>query len=292
MMKDADSIGIKKKSVNSSDSGYDWNNPYIELDESTNLSVINLDVSTIRGFQNQLKVKGFSKSNPKTLVINVDLNGESAFEFNGSTIVYSDGSTAQTGNHTVWDKGNIIWNFYDSSKEDYQYRGSIRNNRATHGHVIAPSANLNIGVNLDGTVIADNIRVYGESHRNDFTGEHIFTDNDSEKPETPAQPGQPEEPEKPETPTQPEDPEKPKPIPPREPDDIDNGGNVYPGKTQGTDKNNSAIDEDDRHDSGKGSNISNESKKIPHTGDYRDYYLYIMLLASVFTLSRYKKCLK
>ena len=99
----------------------------------------------------------------------MDLKGVKEFLLPGTEIVYLDETKAPHTEVTEWQPGNVLWNLYDSSAADGLYRGKVRNERAVAAHILAPEADVTLRVNLNGTVIARNIDVRGESHRTDLT---------------------------------------------------------------------------------------------------------------------------
>lgn len=151
----------------------DMNNQKIILSNVGGVNVYNIDASTHPAINNNVSLEGFEQGKITTLIINVDMKGRSDFDINGAMIKYKDGTSAPTGEVTKWQDGNVIWNFYDSTKSDRQFRGNIRNGRTVTGMVIAPNANVDITQNLNGTVVANNVKVSAESHRTDFTGPTI-----------------------------------------------------------------------------------------------------------------------
>lgn len=118
-----------------------------------------------------IECKGFDKQTPGLLILNVDLAGVAEFLLPGTDILYADAdeSRAPIGEVTEWQTGNVLWNLYDSSAADGLYRGKVRNGRAVAAHILAPEADVTLGANLNGTVIARNIDVRAESHRTDLT---------------------------------------------------------------------------------------------------------------------------
>lgn len=116
-----------------------------------------------------IECKGFDSGRPGLLILNVDLKGADEFLLPGTEILYSDGNQAPHTEVTKWQTGNVLWNLYDSSDADYLYRGKVRNESAVAAHILAPEADVTLKHNLNGTVIARNIDVRGESHRTDLT---------------------------------------------------------------------------------------------------------------------------
>ena len=115
-----------------------------------------------------IECKDFDSQRPGLLILNVDLAGVEEFLLPGTDLLYADGSRAPNGEVTEWQPGNVLWNLYDSSAADGLYRGKVRNERAVAAHILAPEADVTLGANLNGTVIARNIDVQAESHRTDL----------------------------------------------------------------------------------------------------------------------------
>lgn len=116
-----------------------------------------------------IECKDFDSKRPGLLILNVDLAGVEEFLLPGTEILYSDETKAPHKEVTEWQTGNVLWNLYDSSKTDHLYRGKVRNERPVAAHILAPEADVTLGANLNGTVIARNIDVRAESHRTDLT---------------------------------------------------------------------------------------------------------------------------
>lgn len=116
-----------------------------------------------------IECKDFDSKRPGLLILNVDLADVEEFLLPGTEILYSNGTKAPNGEVTEWQTGNVLWNLYDSSKADGLYRGTVRNESAVAAHILAPEADVTLEHNLNGTVIARNIDVRGESHRTDLT---------------------------------------------------------------------------------------------------------------------------
>lgn len=116
-----------------------------------------------------IECKDFDSKRPGLLILNVDLAGVEEFLLPGTEILYSDETKAPHKEVTEWQTGNVLWNLYDSSAAGGLYRGKVRNERAVAAHILAPEADVTLGANLNGTVIARNIDVRAESHRTDLT---------------------------------------------------------------------------------------------------------------------------
>lgn len=138
------------------------------LSDSADVNVYNADADAFKG-DTSIICKDFDPEKPRLLILNVDLKDVEEFLLPGTVILYSNGKSAPIGEVTEWQPGNVLWNLYDSSAKDGLYRGKVRNERPVAAHILAPEANVTLGVNLNGTVIAGNIDVRGESHRTDLT---------------------------------------------------------------------------------------------------------------------------
>ena len=147
----------------------DMNNAYINISDPGGVNYCNLKASDF-GSMVEFEGRKFVKGKKGSLVVNVDLAGESEFAFPGSRIIYTDGTEAPISEVVVWQDGNVVWNFWDSSDPEGLYRGKLTTRSATAGHIIAPQATIDITSNLNGTVIAENIIASAETHRTGLTG--------------------------------------------------------------------------------------------------------------------------
>ena len=147
--------------------GKDQNNQSIHINDlSKDCYVYNFKDSDFQNPTNPIKITGFNPSKPTTLTINVDMAGKNHFMIPASVAYYTDDTSVPTYEVARWSNANVIWNFYDSSKSDNIYRGSVDNERgAVTGHIIAPGAHVELKQNINGTVIADTIVVRAEIGR-------------------------------------------------------------------------------------------------------------------------------
>ncbi|MFC6164039.1 collagen-binding domain-containing protein [Lactiplantibacillus dongliensis] len=165
--------------------------------------VVNLTADVLAG-DTPLTIKGLSDDpDGHTIIINVDTEGQADYNINSQIrVVYDDGS--DRNNHETEDFGDnhLLWNFFDSTASDKQYAGTVNINRPFQGSILAPSAEVIAGQNVDGNIIANKVVVNAETHRWDLQNNK---DNEEgpEEPDVTPDPG-PEFPE-PEDP----DPEEP-----------------------------------------------------------------------------------
>ncbi|MBO4628101.1 MAG: choice-of-anchor A family protein [Lachnospiraceae bacterium] len=143
----------------------------ISTTKSSGSAVINLKASDFNtGWADTVTINTAGAA----LVINVDLAGRSSFELprivtriNGSPV----GSNLQNNQTYEWlyqDAGNnrVLWNFYDSSQTDGNYRGSILfDSEFVAGTILAPYASVTTSTGINGMVIAENAYLNGECHR-------------------------------------------------------------------------------------------------------------------------------
>lgn len=97
-----------------------------------------------------------------TVIINVDCSGVSVINMPVSRL-YIGGNKISLSNVTSFTSGRVIWNFINSS-------GKTITTNELHGTVIAPDATINVQLNLNGSIIAKNVNINAESHRDDFYG--------------------------------------------------------------------------------------------------------------------------
>lgn len=121
--------------------------------------------------------RGFDNTRP--VIISVDLagintsgsDGKPSFTVNPEITVKGHSAGEDSGVNNGW---NILWNFYDSSKADYAYDGTITFQKVCLGSVLAPKAQIDAGANVDGTLIGNNVNTRAETHKSTM-GQSITT---------------------------------------------------------------------------------------------------------------------
>lgn len=114
-----------------------------------------------------------------TVYINVDGGGT---PLNLSKHIRIDGKG--NSERTDYSDSFLLWNIYNTS--------SIKMSTEWLGSVLAPDASVISSANIDGTIIADSVRLSGETHRWDFQGKNppidpndqLVVKNYKKKPET------------------------------------------------------------------------------------------------------------
>lgn len=168
-------------------SNVEFNNGNINLPDSSvqAQNILNITASDFNSINQHFSISGIDWSdgqyqNNQTLVINVDLAGQTDFAFNKAVTYSYKGSTdkpiSNGGEESLFKGTNILWNFYDSSKTDGVYKGKIHNTAIINGQFLAPGADVKLDVTFNGNAIANKIVINQESHRADYLGA-VITEN-------------------------------------------------------------------------------------------------------------------
>lgn len=161
-------------------SNVEFNNGNINLPDSSvqAQNILNITASDFNSINQHFSISGIDWSdgqyqNNQTLVINVDLAGQTDFAFN-KAVTYSYKGSADSilngGENSLYKGTNILWNFYDSSETDGVYKGKIHNTAIINGQFLAPGADVKLDVTFNGNAIANKIVINQESHRADYLG--------------------------------------------------------------------------------------------------------------------------
>lgn len=168
-------------------SNVEFNNGNINLPDSSvqAQNILNITASDFNSIKDAFLISGIDWSdgqyqNNQTLVINVDLAGQTDFAFNKDVTYRYKGSTDEPicngGEASLFKGTNILWNFYDSSETDGVYKGKIHSTAIINGQFLAPGADVKLDVNFNGNAIANKIVINQESHRADYLGA-VITEN-------------------------------------------------------------------------------------------------------------------
>lgn len=167
-------------------SNVEFNNGNINLPDSSvqAQNILNITASDFNSIKGAFLISGIDWSdgqyqNNQTLVINVDLAGQTDFAFNKDVTYSYKGSTdliLNGGEESLFKGTNILWNFYDSSETDGVYKGKIHNTATINGQFLAPGADVKLDVTFNGNAIANKIVINQESHRADYLGA-VITEN-------------------------------------------------------------------------------------------------------------------
>ncbi len=151
----------------------------VEIDMSSGCEVINVSAEQAQqliNFEN-FTIKNYKKGTASyandSIIFNVDLSlcGTNVSFTPQIRIICTDDTVVEAAaERTSFEYGNILWNFYDSSKPDGVYTGTIATQKVMFGTILAPGAAVVTKSNIDGNIIAHNITIEAQSHRNDFLG--------------------------------------------------------------------------------------------------------------------------
>ena len=139
---------------------------YIELNNVDKVGFYNITASALSSYT-YFGVQGFQSGHSGTVIINVDCSGYSGtLTLPECRMFYGSGGTATSVNLvevTSFVNGRILWNLVNCTANV--------TTRLLYASLLAPDASVTLGQNMNGTVIANNVTVGAESHRDDFIGE-------------------------------------------------------------------------------------------------------------------------
>ena len=95
------------------------------------------------------------------LIVNVDAEGADDI-----TLPQLDVDGINHAEYAHWTDKGVIYNLTDSKSEDDQYHGRVGTAGATSSVILAPEADVDASQNVEGQIIARNVVIGGEFHRN------------------------------------------------------------------------------------------------------------------------------
>jgi len=132
---------------------------YLTLTDADATGVWNTTAAKLQSYK-YLGIKGFTSGGTGAVIINIDCSGVSSVTLPSSTI-YVNGTALSFGEKKDFTEGGVIFNFTNCSNVTI-------NTSLLYATIVAPGATVNVNQNLNGSVIADNVNIYAESHRDDF----------------------------------------------------------------------------------------------------------------------------
>lgn len=117
---------------------------------------INIDAKELQG--NRVTATLGEKTR---LVVNVDAEGADDI-----TLPQLDVDGINHAEYAKWTNKGVIYNLTDSKSEDSQYHGRVGTAGATSSVILAPEADVDASQNVEGQIIARNVVIGGEFHRN------------------------------------------------------------------------------------------------------------------------------
>lgn len=95
------------------------------------------------------------------LVVNVDAEGA-----DNITLPQLDVDGINHAEYAHWTDKGVVYNLTDSKAKDGQYHGNVGTVGASSSVILAPEANVDASQNVEGQIIARNVTIGGEFHRN------------------------------------------------------------------------------------------------------------------------------
>lgn len=126
------------------------------IDANGDVAHLNLDAMELQG--NRVAATLGEKTR---LVVNVDAKG-----VDNITLPQLDVDGINHAEYADWTDKCVIYNLTDSKAEDGQYHGNVGTAGATSSVILAPEANVDASQNVEGQIIARNVTIGGEFHRN------------------------------------------------------------------------------------------------------------------------------
>ncbi|MDD5893656.1 MAG: FctA domain-containing protein [Coriobacteriaceae bacterium] len=145
----------------------DQNNQKITIDKDAKVSVAKLTAADLDkwGGPRRIQVTGdYDTSVKRLIVIDIDAQGSPSI-----TIPKVEVKGGSSGEVNTWANTNVIFNVYDSTVAGGQYRGLVTNSDATYGVILAPYGKVDAKSNVNGQIIANEIVINAEFHRDSFT---------------------------------------------------------------------------------------------------------------------------
>ena len=126
------------------------------IDANGDVAHINIDAKELQG--NRVTATLGEKTR---LVVNVDAEGADDI-----TLPQLDVDGINHAEYAKWTDKGVIYNLTDSKSEDGQYHGRVGTAGATSSVILAPEADVDASQNVEGQIIARNVVIGGEFHRN------------------------------------------------------------------------------------------------------------------------------
>lgn len=126
------------------------------IDANGDVAHLNLDAKELQG--NRVTATLGEKTR---LVVNVDAEGA-----DNITLPQLDVDGINHAEYAKWTDKGVIYNLTDSKAKDGQYHGNVGTAGASSSVILAPEANVDASQNVEGQIIAKNVTIGGEFHRN------------------------------------------------------------------------------------------------------------------------------
>lgn len=144
----------KAEEVNAAYDFSDMNRRHINA--KGNVAHLDIDAAELQG--NRVTATLGEKTR---LVVNVDAEGADDI-----TLPQLNVDGINHAEYAKWTDKGIIYNLTDSKAKDGQYHGNVGTAGASSSVILAPEANVDASQNVEGQIIAKNVTIGGEFHRN------------------------------------------------------------------------------------------------------------------------------
>lgn len=126
------------------------------IDAKGDVAHLNIDAAELQGN----RVTATLGDNTR-LIVNVDTKGA-----DNITLPQLDVDGINHAEYAKWTNKGVIYNLTDSKAKDGQYHGNVGTAGASSSVILAPEANVDASQNVEGQIIAKNVTIGGEFHRN------------------------------------------------------------------------------------------------------------------------------
>lgn len=126
------------------------------IDANGDVAHLNIDATELQGN----RVTATLGDNTR-LIVNVDAEGA-----DNITLPQLDVDGINHAEYAKWTDKGVIYNLTDSKAKDGQYHGNVGTAGASSSVILAPEANVDASQNVEGQIIAKNVTIGGEFHRN------------------------------------------------------------------------------------------------------------------------------
>ena len=157
MEKSMTSLSAKWSKASESNATHDFSDMNKRhIDANGDVAHINIDAKELQG--NRVTATLGEKTR---LVVNVDAEGA-----DNITLPQLDVDGINHAEYAKWTDKGVIYNLTDSKAKDGQYHGNVGTAGASSSVILAPEANVDASQNVEGQIIAKNVTIGGEFHRN------------------------------------------------------------------------------------------------------------------------------
>lgn len=157
MEKSMTSLSAKWSKASESNATHDFSDMNKRhIDANGDVAHINIDAKELQGN----RVTATLGDNTR-LIVNVDTKGA-----DNITLPQLDVDGINHAEYAKWTDKGVIYNLTDSKSKDGQYHGNVGTAGASSSVILAPEANVDASQNVEGQIIAKNVTIGGEFHRN------------------------------------------------------------------------------------------------------------------------------